>query len=69
MSRRLLPAVAIGFALAASAGSASSRAPLTVPRPTIVVIVLDDVGFSDIGAFGSEIRTPAIDSLTAHGLR
>ena len=38
-------------------------------RPNIVVIVLDDVGFSDLGAFGSEIRTPAIDALAAEGLR
>lgn len=38
-------------------------------RPNVVVIVLDDVGFSDLGAFGSEIRTPAIDALAADGLR
>lgn len=38
-------------------------------RPNIVVIVLDDVGFSDFGAFGSEIRTPNIDALAADGLR
>jgi len=38
-------------------------------RPNIVLIVLDDVGFSDIGAFGSEIRTPTIDALAADGLR
>ena len=38
-------------------------------RPNIVLIVLDDVGFSDIGAFGSEIRTPNIDALARDGLR
>lgn len=38
-------------------------------RPNIVVIVLDDVGFSDLGAFGAEIRTPAIDALAQGGLR
>lgn len=38
-------------------------------RPNIVLIVLDDVGFSDFGAFGSEIRTPNIDALAADGLR
>jgi arylsulfatase A-like enzyme len=38
-------------------------------RPNIVVIVLDDVGFSDLGAFGGEIRTPAIDQLARDGLR
>jgi arylsulfatase A-like enzyme len=37
--------------------------------PNIVVIVLDDVGYSDIGAFGGEIRTPHMDALVAGGLR
>lgn len=37
--------------------------------PDILLIVLDDVGFSDIGAYGSEIRTPVIDALAAGGLR
>lgn len=38
-------------------------------RPNVVVIVLDDAGFADIGSFGSEIRTPNIDQLAAGGLR
>lgn len=38
-------------------------------RPNVVVIVLDDVGFSDLGAFGSEIATPNIDALARDGLR
>jgi arylsulfatase A-like enzyme len=37
--------------------------------PDIVVILLDDLGFSDFGCFGAEIRTRAIDDLAAHGLR
>ena len=37
--------------------------------PNIVVIILDDVGFSDIGAYGSEIRTPQMDRLAGAGLR
>lgn len=37
--------------------------------PNIVVIVLDDVGFADLGAYGSEIRTPNVDQLAAQGLR
>jgi arylsulfatase len=37
--------------------------------PNIVVIVADDLGFSDIGAYGAEIRTPNIDRLAQHGLR
>ncbi|KWE18320.1 sulfatase [Burkholderia cepacia] len=38
-------------------------------RPNVVVIVLDDVGFSDLGPYGSEIRTPAIDQLAREGVR
>jgi arylsulfatase A-like enzyme len=37
--------------------------------PNILVILFDDVGFSDFGCFGSPIRTPAIDRLAAEGLR
>ena len=37
--------------------------------PNVVVILLDDLGFSDLGCYGSEIRTPHIDALAAGGLK
>ena len=37
--------------------------------PNVIVILLDDVGFSDFGCYGGEIRTPNIDALAAGGLR
>lgn len=37
--------------------------------PNIVLIVVDDVGYSDFGAFGGEIQTPGIDALAASGIR
>src|SRR5262249_59487527 len=37
--------------------------------PNILVILFDDVGFSDFGCYGSPIRTPTIDRLAAQGLR
>ena len=37
--------------------------------PNIVVILFDDVGFSDFGCYGSSIATPAIDAIAARGLR
>jgi arylsulfatase A-like enzyme len=39
------------------------------PRPSVVVILADDLGFSDVGAFGGEIDTPHLDRLAAGGLR
>lgn len=38
-------------------------------RPNIMVILTDDMGYSDIGCFGSEIRTPNIDQLAQNGVR
>src|SRR5687768_14150050 len=37
--------------------------------PNIVLIMVDDVGFSDLGCYGSEILTPNVDRLAAEGLR
>ena len=42
--------------------------PAMAARPNIVVLVADDWGFSDIGALGSEIATPHIDSLAKRGV-
>jgi arylsulfatase len=39
------------------------------PRPNIILILADDMGFSDIGCFGSEIATPNLDRLAASGMR
>ena len=39
------------------------------PRPNILLIMADDMGFSDLGCYGSEIATPNLDSLAANGVR
>ena len=39
------------------------------PRPNIIVIMSDDMGFSDIGCYGGEIQTPNLDHLAAEGVR
>ncbi len=52
-------------------GSFPPRVPegkQSVKRPNIVLIVADDMGFSDLGCMGSEINTPHLDSLAASGL-
>ena len=51
--------------LFAQDGSPSAEAD----RPNVIYILLDDTGFSDLGAYGSEISTPHIDDLARDGLR
>lgn len=49
---------------------AGSQALAAAPeRPNVVVILADDLGFSDLGCQGSEIKTPNLDALAANGLR
>lgn len=38
-------------------------------RPNIVLILADDMGYSDLGSYGSEIKTPSLDKLAENGLR
>lgn len=59
--------VAESFADSRPAYAGEVAAPAGAPN--VVVIILDDVGFADLGAYGSEIRTPATDALAAGGLR
>ncbi len=55
--------------LATLALPAISAAAETTRRPNIVVILGDDLGFADMGSFGSEIKTPNLDSLANEGVR
>ena len=59
--KRLLSLLALGFALLANVSAAD--------KPNILIILADDVGYSDLGCYGGEIRTPNLDSLAAGGLR
>lgn len=54
--------VAVTLAFAASHASANQR-------PNFLVIIADDMGFSDAGCYGGEIATPNLDGLAASGLR
>src|SRR5262247_394060 len=48
----------------------ADAAPETAPRkPNVLVIIADDLGFSDLGCYGGEIQTPHLDRLAADGLR
>ncbi len=47
----------------------NTLAVAAAPRPNIIVILSDDMGYSDIGCYGSEVATPTLDRLAADGLR
>ncbi len=42
---------------------------LAQPKPNIIVIVADDLGYSDLGCYGGEIQTPHLDRLAKEGIR
>ncbi|MEQ8790969.1 MAG: arylsulfatase [Pirellulaceae bacterium] len=51
------------------AAPANSAHAGDAPRPNIVLIMADDLGFSDVGCYGGEINTPHLDALAERGLR
>ena len=64
---RLIPILAFAFsslALGATKGHAQGD-----NRPNILLIVADDLGYSDLGCYGGEIRTPVLDNLAQQGVR
>jgi arylsulfatase A-like enzyme len=56
-------------ALCAPVVAFSAFSQKTEPRPNIILILADDMGYSDIGCFGSEIKTPNLDRLAQQGVR
>ncbi len=65
-----LPLLLLLGLLLVQPGLAGEAAPRAAPfRPNFVVIMADDLGYSDIGCYGSEIQTPHLDSLAVGGLR
>ena len=47
----------------------AAEVPKTALRPNILIILADDLGYSDLGCYGGEIATPNLDSLASKGLR
>lgn len=69
---RYMTALALAVALCACTAPGdrqSTSAAAVGQRPNILVILADDLGYSDLGAFGGEIATPQLDALAAGGRR
>jgi arylsulfatase A-like enzyme len=66
--RRHGDVVTVGLTTAGST-SARAEAPFRAGAPNVVVVVLDDTGFAQLGCYGSDIATPAIDALADRGVR
>ena len=59
------------FVKLAATGAASAGMGLSAQgkRPNIIIMLADDMGFSDLGCYGSEIRTPNLDAMAGAGVR
>src|ERR1700734_223606 len=68
LTRRSLIKMAVAAA-AAEAAPTRLHSVVKSRRPNILLILADDMGFSDIGCYGSEIDTPNIDGLAQRGVR
>ena len=75
VSRALYCAGVAALTLLVPAGYADNpdnTAPPTSPpveQPNIVLVLADDLGFTDLGSYGSEISTPTLDALAREGVR
>ncbi|WP_390889051.1 arylsulfatase [Rhodopirellula halodulae] len=57
------------FCLLPSQNGWGQTGEASMQRPNVLLIMVDDLGFSDLGCYGSEIETPHLDALAANGLR
>ncbi len=60
--KTILVSLAAGLGLALPAAAA-------VPRPNVIVVMADDMGYSDVGCYGGEIETLHLDALAEGGVR
>ncbi|WP_157995602.1 arylsulfatase [Peristeroidobacter soli] len=63
------PSICMVAGFIAALFTVTVQAQTQVKKPNIVIILADDMGFADMGAFGGEIKTPNLDSLANEGMR
>lgn len=69
MCGRILVLLHVAFFVIACSEDLQPEAEPQVQRPNLLLIVADDLGFTDIGSFGSEIPTANLDDLASRGVR
>jgi arylsulfatase A-like enzyme len=63
-------AVVIGFHLVSGTLSAQPASPPAATRPNVVLVIMDDIGYGDLGSYGvSDAKTPNLDRLAREGVR
>ncbi len=66
---KLHPCLTLLFLVGLLSCSTGQNRNMDALRPNILVLVADDLGYTDLGCYGGEIQTPAIDSLALNGIR
>lgn len=69
MNNKILFCLAVIFTFSGCNSVKKDQPEETTKTPNIVLILGDDIGYSDLGCYGSEIRTPNLDRLAENGIR
>ena len=67
--KKLFPLALVPLATTSLQAQSNIQTGRTDKRPNIILFMVDDMGYSDIGCYGGEILTPNIDALASKGVR